>query len=362
MRKFLRKIFSPAVISIFLILLQLALLVLIFVYLEYYVWIAQIVLEIAAIPVAFIAVNSRMDNNYKIAWLFFIIILPLFGIIFYLIFANKKFSKKKLRGLKDTADMIDSVLSNDKLNVSETIDREKDGDCYTIAKYVENVSMERIFKNTKTTYFKWGEDGFEVMKEKLRNAKHYIFLEYFIIEPGVMWDEILEILKAKAIEGLDIRVVYDDVGSLGLLPISYPKTLEKYGIKCIDFNKMRPVVDIRMNNRDHRKILVIDGYIGFTGGVNLADEYINEKVRFGKWKDNILMLEGDGVYDLTALFMSNWISSDKKKRGFDDFSEYLPTKYQETEKYQNENGYVLPYGSFPYTFESSGLNVYLNII
>ncbi len=363
MRKFFRKLFSPAVISIVLIALQLALLVLIFVYLDTYVWIAQLVLELAAIPVAFIAVNSRMDNNYKIAWLFFIILLPLFGIIFYLIFANKKFSKKKLRTLKDTSDMINSVLSSsDKANVIDQIDREKDGDCYAIAQYVQNTSNSKIFTNTKTTYYKWGEEGFEVIKEKLQAAKHSIFLEFFIIDYGKMWDETLEILKAKAQEGVDVRVIYDDVGCLGLLPRSYPKELEKYGIKCFDFNKMRPIVDIRMNNRNHRKLLIIDGYIGFTGGFNFADEYINEKVRFGKWKDNVIMLEGDAVFDMSALFMTDWLYNDKKKRGFDDYSEYLPSKYGDTEEFKKGEGYVLPYASFPYTFESAGLNVYLNII
>ena len=144
------------------------------------------------------------------------------------------------------------------------------------------------------------------MLEELRNAKHYIFLEYFIIADGYMWNSILDILKDKASRGLDVRLIYDDVGCISLLPNNYPKTLESYGIKCIKFNPFRPVLSSVANNRDHRKIMVIDGHTGFTGGINLADEYINRIERFGHWKDDGIMLKGDAVWNLTEMFLSTW--------------------------------------------------------
>jgi cardiolipin synthase len=144
------------------------------------------------------------------------------------------------------------------------------------------------------------------MLRELKKAKHYIFFEYFIIDDGLFWDSVLEILKQKAKEGVDVRVMYDDVGCLGTVPVHYYKKLQKYGIKAHAFSPFKPFIDIRMNNRDHRKILVIDGHTCFTGGINIADEYINKIVRFGHWKDNAIMIKGEAVYGFTMLFLGNW--------------------------------------------------------
>ncbi|MCD8209841.1 MAG: cardiolipin synthase [Coprobacillus sp.] len=363
MKKFLQWLFSPAIISFFLILLQLALIIVVFIYIDQYYWIAQLVLEVLAIPVAFIALNSRMDSNYKIAWLFFIVCLPLFGIVFYLLFANKKFTPREKKKIAPIADAIDLSIEEGGLESAEaSLDPDKDSDCLALASYLDKSGHSKTFKNTRTSYYCWGEQAFEAMKEKLRLAEHYIFIEFFIIGQGKMWDEILEILKEKVAEGVDVRVMYDDIGSLGRVPYNYYKELRSYGIKASVFNKVKPIVNIRLNNRDHRKILVIDGYIGFTGGINLADEYINEYVRFGKWKDNVVMLEGEGVYNLTSMFLSNWLNYSKYPKEDLNFKDYLPTVYANLDDYKDEEGCVSPYGSLPYTFESVGMNVYLNII
>lgn len=363
MKKFLHRLFSPTFLAILLILLQLALLVLIFAYLDTYFWTIQLFFELMAIPVAFAIFNSKMNSSYKIAWMFFVIVSPLFGVLFYLLFANKKFTKRELRKIAPIdKSMKESMNSAEADGAIHKIDQTTDGACYNIARYIKRFSNCNIYQDTSTTYFAWGEDAFPVMLEKLRAAKHYIFLEYFIISPGKMWNKILAILKEKAQNGVDVRVIYDDFGCLATLPSNYDKKLEAMGIKCLAFNKIRPLLDIRMNNRDHRKILVIDGYVGFTGGINIADEYINEIVRFGKWKDNCIMLEGDAVFSLTSLFLSTWLLRKKDKETL-KFSDYLPSKYiPQQKKNIKANGFVQPYGSLPYTYENASYNVYLNLI
>lgn len=166
------------------------------------------------------------------------------------------------------------------------------------SRYIQGHAYFPPYKNTVVEYLPVGEIKFQRLKEELKKAQRYIFLEYFIIEEGVMWNSILDILKEKVNEGVDVRVIYDDVGCLFKLPYRYDKTLEKMGIKCSIFNPLIPLLTPRLNNRDHRKIVIIDGHTGFTGGINLADEYINEYVRFGHWKDAAIMLKGEAVWNL----------------------------------------------------------------
>ncbi|MBO4682551.1 MAG: cardiolipin synthase [Bacilli bacterium] len=324
-----------------------------------YIWIYWIVRAFAwlmLIPI----VNSRMDPAYKIIWLAIMVVLPVLGATLYLLFANKKFSKKEKKQVEKTHQELDKIMSYSSHGMINKINIDKDPNAYNIAQYIRKNGHTEIYDNTETTYYPWGEDAFPVMLEKLRSAKHYIFMEYFIIEQGHFWNSILEILIEKAEQGVDVRVVYDDLGCMSTLPNDYDKYLESVGIKCSVFAPIRPFLDIRMNNRDHRKILVIDGHTGFTGGINIADEYINEKIRFGKWKDNAIMLHGYGVFGLTTLFLETW--SRLRNEKIENFAPYLPTKYlSETTSFKSD-GLVQPYGSIPYTFETIGLNVYQDII
>ena len=324
-----------------------------------YIWIYWIVRAFAwlmLIPI----VNSRMDPAYKIIWLAIMVVLPVLGATLYLLFANKKFSKKEKKQVEKTQQELDKIVSYSSHGMINKINIDKDPNAYNIAQYIRKNGHTDIYDNTETTYYPWGEEAFPVMLEKLRNAKHYIFMEYFIVEQGHFWNSILEILIEKANQGLDVRVVYDDLGCMSTLPNDYDKYLESVGIKCSVFAPIRPFLDIRMNNRDHRKILVIDGHTGFTGGINIADEYINEKIRFGKWKDNAIMLHGNGVFGLTTLFLETW--SRLRNEKIEDFAPYIPSKYlTETTSFKSD-GLVQPYGSIPYTFETIGLNVYQDII
>lgn len=319
-------------------------------------WIFRALAWLTLIPI----VNSRMDSAYKIIWLAVMVVLPVLGATLYLLIANKKFTKKEQKHVSGVHKELDKYMSYSSKGVLKKIDVNKEPDAYNIARYIHRNSRTNIFDNTETTYYPWGEEAFPVMLEKLKSAKHYIFMEYFIIEQGHFWNSILDILIEKAKEGLDVRVMYDDLGCMNTLPNDYDQYLESVGIKCCVFAPIRPFIDIRMNNRDHRKIMVIDGHTGFTGGINIADEYINEKIRFGKWKDNAIMLRGNAVFGLTSLFLETWARLKEEK--IDDFTAYLPSKYADEVAAFKSDGFVQPYGSIPYTYETIGLNVYQDII
>lgn len=324
-----------------------------------YIWIYWVVRALAWLTLIPI-VNSRMDSAYKIIWLAVMVVLPVLGATLYVLFANKKFTKKEKKQVDSVHAELDKFMSYSSKGVLKRIDPDKEPNAYNIARYIHRNGRTNIFDNTETTYFPWGEEAFPVMLEKLKQAKHYIFMEYFIIEQGHFWNSILEILVQKAQEGVDVRVMYDDLGCMNTLPNDYDQYLESVGIKACVFAPIRPFLDIRMNNRDHRKILVIDGHTGFTGGINIADEYINEKVRFGKWKDNAIMLRGHAVFGLTCLFLETWARLKNEK--IEDFKQYLSTRYADETATFRSDGFVQPYGSVPYTFETIGLNVYEDII
>ncbi|MFR0941259.1 MAG: phospholipase D-like domain-containing protein [Butyricicoccus sp.] len=158
------------------------------------------------------------------------------------------------------------------------------------ARYIETLDGMPVWTNTETKYFRIGEEMFDSMCKELRRAQKFIFLEYFIIEEGIMWDTILDILREKAAAGLDVRVLYDDVGSICTLPKNYDRYLMSLGIHAVRFNRFIPTLNTYLNYRNHRKMTIIDGNVGYMGGINLADEYINKKVRFGYWKDTGIML------------------------------------------------------------------------
>ncbi|MGI6153030.1 MAG: cardiolipin synthase, partial [Christensenellaceae bacterium] len=223
--------------------------------------------------------------------------------------------------------------------------------------YIYNTSLYPAYKNTETEYYPMGEDFFAGLVEALKNAKRYIFLEFFIVKKGYMWDTILDILKQKAAEGVDVRFMYDDIGCMDLLPRYYYKTLNKYGIRCSVFNRLRPVINSMFNNRDHRKIVAIDGHTAFVCGANIGDEYINKKERFGTWKDSGLRLKGDGAWGFTLMFSQLW---DYTMNETTDPQTLLPLD-EEIEGIESD-GYVQPYADNPVDDIRLAENVYLNII
>ena len=216
-----------------------------------------------------------------------------------------------------------------------------------------------MYTNTWTRYFPLGDDAFPVMLEELKKAEQYIFLEYFIIAPGVFWDSIVEILQEKHAAGVDVRVIYDDVGSLNTLPMNYARKFEaETGIPCCFFNRFMPIISIRMNNRDHRKFCIIDGHTAFTGGINLADEYINQKPRFGHWKDSAILLKGEAAWSMTVMFLTMW---EYIRDGEEDYSR-LPPGRPAAGGRRGGPDYVQPYTDNPLDDEPVGETVYLNLI
>ena len=210
-----------------------------------------------------------------------------------------------------------------------------------------------MYENTQVTYFPSGEAKFAALLPQLESATQYIFLEYFIIDEGLMWGRILEVLARKAAQGVDVRVMYDGTCEFSTLPRDYPRRLEALGIRCKVFAPVTPFVSTHYNYRDHRKILVVDGRVGFTGGVNLADEYINHVEKYGRWKDAAVMLEGEGVRTMTALFLQMWSIQREP-----EFTQFLPRPLPQTQA----NGFVIPYGDCPLDGERVGEMVYIDLL
>lgn len=299
-------------------------------------------------------VNGKANPGYKIGWIIPIMIFPIFGGLFYVLFGGNKISTRSRRKMKSISFKLKANLKQDEEILEEL--KKENIDAYTQAYYMKQNATSPIYKNTKTEYLPIGEVYFERLIEELKKAKHYIFMEYFIIEEGVMWNTVLEILKKKVKEGVDVRLIYDDMGCIMTLPNHYDQVLRSYGIKCCVFNPFLPILTARMNNRDHRKVAVIDGWTAFTGGINLADEYINQKNKYGHWKDNGILLKGDAVWNLTIMFLSLWDYVGGEKESYD---KYRPDVYQPKVE---EDGYVQPYEDSPLDDEPVGETVYLNLI
>ena len=281
-------------------------------------------------------IASDDNPDYKVPWVLFVLIIPIAGFMIYFMFYSRKLQKKFVRRLdelkrynykKDNEAVESSLAADNAMAASQ-------------AKMLCEISGSQLFTNTKQTYFPLGEDMFEKMIPDLESAEKFIFMEYFIIEEGKFWNSILEVLKRKAAEGVTVRVLYDDIGCMSTLPGDYHKQLSKFGIEATPFSRLRGQADSEFNNRSHRKILVIDGKIGYTGGVNIADEYINEIVRFGHWKDTGVRLEGEAVWELTRLFLCDYGINAKK----------LPENKHELypmSSITSENGYIIPFGDGP---------------
>lgn len=300
-------------------------------------------------------INKPENPAYKIAWIIPIAAFPILGGLLYLAFGTKKPSKNMREKLEKVYKETRHLLKQDEgvLQELRTVDENIAGQAY----YIANSAGFPIHKNTSVQYHKIGEESYSILLEELKKAKSFIFMEYFIIEEGIMWNSILEVLEEKAKAGVDVRLIYDDVGCLTLLPYGYEKKMEAKGIKCIAFNPFVPIFSVAMNNRDHRKITVIDGHTAFSGGINLADEYINEKIRFGHWKDTGIMVKGEGVWNFTLMFLQMWNAYRKTD---DDYEIFRP--HINREENFISDGYIQPYGDSPLDGEVVGESVYMNIL
>lgn len=315
-----------------------------------YQWLRPLMLVISFIVVLWL-VNKDENPAYKISWIILILVIPIFGGLLYLSIGNKKPSRVIRKKLQPVLDDIESVMKMQQ-DISYNIEQ---GHSYGFT-YLSDLGYG-TYENTTTKYYSLGDYNYIDLLRDILNAKHFIFMEYFIVSKGMMFETILRLLKQKVEEGVDVRFIYDDVGSLTTIPYHFEKQLEEYGIKCVVFNPFVPLVSIAMNHRDHRKICVIDGYIGYSGGFNLADEYINAKVRFGHWKDTGIRLEGDAVWNLTTMFLSIW---NAYKHEDISYTKFQPHVYNQ--KQYPKDGYVVAYGDSPLDEERTGENIYMNMI
>ena len=351
--RILKFVFSRKFVVVILLALQLFILFgAFFVLAEYYRFINMIFLAISLVLVIHI-LNRNENPAYKIAWIIPLLLVPFFTAIFY-IFVKAPTALFISRHHKKVAD------TKDFLSYPEELAKEvkaTDDNLFKTSKYMWDWGHYPTYKNSRVTYFPWGEDKFAALKEELKKAEKFIFLEYFIIKEGKMWGEILDILKEKADSGVDIRLLYDGFGSQMFLPDGYHKKLRKMGIKVKIFNKFTPFLSTSQNNRDHRKIVVIDGKVAFSGGINLADEYINAINRFGKWKDSAIMIKGEAVWSYTIMFLQLWELDEKET---EDYTK-LPPSANNSPQY-NCKGYVMPYSDSPLDNEPVGELVYLDII
>ena len=297
--------------------------------------------------------NSRLNAGAKITWLALFMIVPVFGgLLFWYTQSDIGHRAVKARMNQLLADTKTIIPQDEK--VMECIKKESPGS-FALAHYLSRSGCHPAFDQTAVTYFPLGEDKFQELLVQLKEARRFIFLEYFIVDEGLMWGKILEILANKAAEGVEVRVLYDGTNEFSTLPHDYPKRLEKLGIQCKVFARALPLISTHYNYRDHRKIAVIDGHTAFTGGVNLADEYINKKLKYGHWKDTAIMLKGKAVQSFTLMFLQMW-SIDERKT---DFSKYLHVSRLPQ---VGTEGYVIPYGDCPLDDDKVGEGVYMDIL
>ncbi len=351
-KKLINMIFSQKTTIILLLALQLIFIFIIFQSFAVHYAYLHIVFSTVAIVLAIYILNSSENPAYKLAWIVPLVIVPIFTVVLYILLKNQ-FSTRKVRNLyaKKSANTRPFLKTNKQIM---SYLHESEPDFYKLANYVDKSGGYPVCGNTEVTYFPLGEDKYKAMLEELQKAQEFIFMEYFIIDDGEMWREIVKILLEKAKAGVEVRLLYDGMGSQFTLHFRYKKKLTEQGVKCLVFNPFRPMLSTIQNNRDHRKILVVDGNVAFNGGVNIADEYINLKERFGHWKDTAVMLKGDGVWNFTMMFLQMWevISGDK--------TEY--NMYRPTVKNVVNNGYVIPYGDSPLDDENVGELVYMDMI
>lgn len=350
---FSRFLFSRVTILLLLIFLQIFVLVISARYLSDYVKYLNAIIDVLSVVTLIYIINEKTNPAFKLSWVLFIVIVPVFGLLFYLYMKLQPQTKVLGRRLRNLEEETKPYMKQNAV-VVESLRADKPADA-NLAHYLGDTLSYPVHHNTKVTYFPSGEAKFEELLRQLGAAKEYIFMEYFIIDEGRMLDEVLAILRQKVEEGVEVRFMYDGMRDL-LMPHHFRKKLCADGIQCKLYSPLKPVLSTYQNNRDHRKICVIDGKVAFTGGVNLADEYINEKERFGHWKDVAVMLEGEAVMSFTMMFLQMWNVSEKRP---EHYERYVTPK---SEDVMEELGYVIPYADSPFDHEDIGQQVYFHIL
>ena len=352
-RKF-RLLMSKYGFSIAIILIELVLVFGIILYMSQIapiIWVTLVFLISVATVIAI--VNRSMSPESKVTWLI-VTFVPVFGPLLYLMFGERRLSKKELKQLQELNSIAFHENNGRQLHLQL---QETDKSAYGIINALLHMdSNAEVYDQTDSQFFANGEEMWQQMLEDLKRAEKFIFLEYYIVDEGLMWDSILEILEEKAAQGVEVKMLYDDIGCMVTLPGDYTVHLRSKGIDAHKFNKVIPRMTVAYNNRDHRKILVIDGQISYTGGINLADEYINHIERFGHWKDSGIRIDGPATQAFTRLFLMNWYINRGEISDFDQYHLENQTRFG--------SGLCIPYGSGPKPIYKTkvGKIVYQNLI
>ena len=351
--KLLKKLFSRLTFMLLMVVLEALIILAVLTWFgRQAAWI-EMVLRFLSVLLVLGIINFSRHLSSDLLWIVGIILFPIPGTVLYLLLGANMISSRTFRALiRSTAQS--AAYYHQEEAVLEDMAREAP-DLRGQFRYISRDAGFPFYRNTGFDYYPLGDTGFPVMLEEMKKAEKYIFLEYFIVEEGKMWNSMLEILEEKAADGVDVRVMYDDLGSFFTLSFRYADALKEKGIKCIPFNRINPIVGIIMNHRDHRKIMVIDGKVAFSGGINLADEYINLRKRFGHWKDNVIRVTGEAVWSYTVMFLTHWNAlSPVKDPDFKVFrSDPLPGE---------PDGFIAPYGETPLDTEITAQNIYVGIL
>jgi len=295
-------------------------------------------------------------SAYKMTWIIIVLLLPSVGGMIYLLFGKEHRARRKIIAHVKEHALIAKLLDSD--DDLPDINQATCGRMHSLVQYIRRSSSYHAYKNTDTKYYPFGEIMFDDMLTELSKAEKFIFLEYFIIYKSGMWDTLLEVLEHKAAEGVEVRLIIDDFGSQKLFTNAYISALRAKNIRVLRFNPFIPFLFAFMNNRDHRKTMVIDGEVAFVGGINIADEYINKNKRLGVWKDTGVCLKGDGVWSFTLMFIEMWDTFCKAEERINDYTLYRPP----TAETSTTDGFVLPYGDSPLTQDRLGENIYVDIL
>ena len=324
-------------------------------YLSLAIILIRFIFVIISIYLFFKIVNKWEDPEFKIPWLVFLFVIPIVTCTFYLIFADHGLPRREKKVMKEYYQRIEPYFQISEQDSKKAI--EEIEEAAGVFRYINSTAKVGLHKDNRVTYYKNGEAFFPALIEGLKQAKEFIFIEFFIITDGQEWTAVQEILKQKAQEGVDVRIIYDDMGCGGTISSFTPHKLRKFGIKCYKFHPFRPILSGVFNNRDHRKIVVIDHQMAFTGGINLADEYANLIKRFGYWKDTMVKIEGSGISNLISTFLANYGIASKKVADLEKFLDY------EYPKYEGE-GFVMPFGDGPGGIDDEliGEQNYINIL
>ena len=363
-RRTLRVFTSRAFIMFLLVLAQMALLAVALIYASInvpYVFVGMLAFSIVMV---IWVIGRPITRSYKLIWVIMILVFPFFGGVFYVLWGEKAASHKQSKHLAAIIKRTQSLLSQD-VRAEQTL-AATDSDAVSQTTYLRDSAGAPVYGGTSTRYFNSGRAKFEALLEDLKTAERFIFLEYFIIEPGIMWDTTLEVLKERMAEGVEVRLIYDEIGCIKRLPRGYIQKLRATGIKVETFNQLRPQASLLSNHRDHRKIVVIDGRIAYTGGVNFADEYIDEVRPFGRncyFKDSAIRIQGPAVWSFTVMFLQTWELT-HVYRTHEEPEDYEVYRYKGAsgELRRLDDGFVAPYGDNPLDNEPVGLSVYANMV